>query len=513
MMRLLKNLTGFGTRLNAQKNSNFLQLYFIIGSIVLIGFYITYTNILLKKAKQDSEFIPRSFANYIVYIESQMLEAESNSKLISELFAKYINSLTEDNYEEILVEYIRDEFVTNIAMPVIIADNEKKPLYWRNLDVPEAVQYKDLSHVYKEHIDKIKREMELIPLKYGDKVVGYVFYRSQSGFEDFVQDVQYSLIVTDEFRKPRYWRNMGILENIKYDELNEPNKEFINGRMNKMVEFPLEANGKRVGFVYFEESDSLKKIRSLVYVEILLIVLFLAFGSYGFLMIKNSEKDTLWVGLAKETAHQFGTPITSLQGWTEYLKLHFEDSPEAIEVNPMLDNISEDVKHLQKIASRFGKVGSNIKLKPLNVYETVKETVAYFDTRLPHFSAKIDIDLICRDTDLIASMDKELFQWTLENLVKNSIDAMTAKGGMITISIAKEKNNIHLHLKDQGKGIPKNMTKKIFEPGFTTKTRGWGLGLSLVKRIVEEYHEGKIKVLETSPEGTTFEIQLKEHIA
>ncbi len=512
MNQLLKSLMKLGNKLNAQKHNNLLQLYFIVGSIVLIGFYITYTNVLLKKAKQDSEFIPRSFANYIVYIESQMLEAESNSKLISELFAKYIKSLTEDDYEDILVEYIRDDFVTNITMPVIIADDKKQPLYWRNLDIPESVQFKDLSSVYKEHIEKIEAQMDQIPLKYENKIVGYVFYRSQTGFEDFVQDVNYPLIVTDEFRKPRYWRNMGILENVKYEALNEPNKSYINKQMHKMVEFPLEANGKRVGFVYFEESGSLKKIRSLVYVEILLIVLFVAFGSYGFLMIKNSEKDSLWVGLAKETAHQFGTPITSLQGWTDYLKLHFEDSQEADEINPMLENIAEDVKHLQKIASRFGKVGSNVKLQPVKICEVVNETVSYFETRLPHFSAKINIKLSCEDTELRVIMEKELFQWTLENLVKNSIDAMTAKGGLITISVLKENQYMSLRLQDEGKGIPKNMLKKIFEPGFTTKKRGWGLGLSLVKRIIEDYHNGEIRVVETSPKGTTFEIRLKEHL-
>ncbi|MBN2830315.1 MAG: HAMP domain-containing histidine kinase [Candidatus Cloacimonetes bacterium] len=512
MMPLWKSLTKFGNKLNAQKHNGLLQLYFILGSIILIAFYIIYTNVLLQKAKQDSEFIPRSFAKYIVFIEAQINEAEGNSKLISELFAKYINSLTKDNYEDVLVNYIRDEFIANMKMPVIITDDMQIPLYWKNLDVPEAIQFKDLNTTFQTYILNAMQKMEIIPLIYEGKSVGFVYYRSQSTFQDFVQQVQYPIIVTDEFRKPRYWRNMGILENMSYDNLNDAHKQFISKRMNKMVEFPLETEEKRIGFVYFEESDSLKKIRSLVYVEILLIILFVAFGSYGFLMIKNSEKNTLWVGLAKETAHQFGTPITSLKGWTEYLKMYFEDSPQSEEVSPMLVNIEEDVGHLQKIASRFGKVGSSITLKPTKVQEVIEETVNYFETRLPHFSSRIEITFKPDDYEMKVLMDKELFQWTLENLIKNSIDAMTDKGGEISIAVARHKDNVNISISDQGKGIPKGMVKKIFDPGFTTKTRGWGLGLSLVKRIIEEFHKGSIRVAETSPKGTTFEITLKEFV-
>jgi signal transduction histidine kinase len=479
--------------------------------VILIAFYIIYTNVLLQKAKQDSEFIPRSFAKYVVFIESQITEAESNSKLISELFATYINSLTKDNYDELLVSYIRDEFVSNIKMPVVITDAQKEPLYWRNLSVPETVQFKDLNDDFQSTIESLMAKMEIIPLSYDEKPVGYVYFRTQSTFQDFVQQVDYPIIVTDETRKPRFWRNMGILENTSYDNLNDAHREFITERMNKMVEFPLETDAKRVGFVYFEESESLKKIRSLVYIEILLIVLFIAFGSYGFLMIKNSEKNTLWVGLAKETAHQFGTPITSLQGWTEYLKMYFEDSPQKEEINSMLEHITEDVGHLQKIASRFGKVGSSITLKSANICNVIKETVDYFESRLPHFSSKIEIKFECVDVEMKALMDRELFQWTLENLIKNSIDAMTEKGGYIIISIKRQKGSIYVHLIDQGKGIPRGMVKKIFEPGFTTKTRGWGLGLSLVKRIIEEFHKGTIRVAETSSNGTIIEIILKEH--
>jgi signal transduction histidine kinase len=225
--------------------------------------------------------------------------------------------------------------------------------------------------------------------------------------------------------------------------------------------------------------------------------------------LKRSEKDTLWVSLAKETAHQFGTPITSMMGWIDYMAESPSEGTERPDMPQILNFMRADLDHLRNIASRFGKVGSITKLEPHNLHQLLFDVVEYFRNRMPHLGSRIDIHLISKIEQVDVMMDPELFKWTLENLVKNCVDAMSGKGGNIILAATQKDPYVYIHIRDEGKGIPRREWKKVFEPGVTSKTRGWGLGLSLAKRIIEEYHQGKIRVVESAlNEGTTIEIRL-----
>jgi signal transduction histidine kinase len=233
------------------------------------------------------------------------------------------------------------------------------------------------------------------------------------------------------------------------------------------------------------------------------------FGLYGLMLLKRTEKDSLWIGLAKETAHQFGTPITSLMGWVDYLKAHPHGFKTETEYAQFIEWMTADLEKLKTVTSRFGKVGSAIKLAPNDLNQVLEEIVEYFKERLPHQSSKIELSYISKLDDTKVLMDSDLIKWTMENLIKNCIDAIGKKGGNIIITSFVKKPWVYIHVRDEGKGIPRKLWNKIFDPGITTKNRGWGLGLSLAKRIIVEYHLGKIKVLEsTIGEGTTIEIML-----
>ena len=270
-------------------------------------------------------------------------------------------------------------------------------------------------------------------------------------------------------------------------------------------------NNNVLGYVYYKESASLRQLQYLPYIEMFMIIAFFVIGFFGIILIKKDEKNHLWIGLAKETAHQFGTPITSLLGWIELLKMEYQNKGNKKKLDT-LEHMRVDVEQLQRIAYRFGKVGSSISLKPEPILNVVSDTVDYFSKRLPKRENAIKIHLISNiDDEKKVEIDKELVKWTLENVIKNCIDAMQLKGGNIFVTVTSDNSHVSIILKDEGKGMNSSMFHKIFEPGVTSKKRGWGLGLSLAKRIVEDFHNGRIKVLEsTLGEGTTFEILLPE---
>jgi len=234
----------------------------------------------------------------------------------------------------------------------------------------------------------------------------------------------------------------------------------------------------------------------------LLVILLLFYSALVFFYntSKSAEQNKLWAGMAKETAHQIGTPLSSLVGWTELLKS--EDIPKNY-----ITEIENDINRLKKITDRFSKIGSTPTLSPMDIVTLTRETCNYLKSRSSNLIS-FDIDL--PDSVILVALNAELFSWTLENLVKNGIDAMRGQG-TISISMSSQNKRVLLHITDSGKGIPKKYFNKIFRPGFTTKKRGWGLGLSLARRIVEDYHRGKIRVLKSiKDQGSTLEINLPE---
>ncbi|MEJ1221185.1 sensor histidine kinase [Sediminicola sp. 1XM1-17] len=260
----------------------------------------------------------------------------------------------------------------------------------------------------------------------------------------------------------------------------------------------IDYKGEHLATLYYGNSEVLNRLK---YYPIALLLIIFLFGAVIFFFFKTnkaSEQNKLWAGMAKETAHQIGTPLTSLLGWNELLKA------ENISTS-ITDEIEKDINRLQTITERFSKIGSLPKLKE---YDIVQETKDAFDYLKLRSSKLIQFSFDSKIASLPVLLNRELYHWTIENLVKNGIDAMRGKGS-ISIEIIPNGNFVTILVSDSGQGIPKSNFNNIFNPGVTSKKRGWGLGLSLVKRIVEEYHQGKIKVLSSSKEGTIMKISLK----
>lgn len=269
----------------------------------------------------------------------------------------------------------------------------------------------------------------------------------------------------------------------------------------KQTNSPIETRfeGEVLNTIYYGNAPIINKVKFYPLAILLVILLFVGFIYFFYQTTKSAEQNKLWAGMAKETAHQIGTPLSSLVGWTEILK--------AENTNPAyIAEIEKDIKRLETITERFSKVGSKPNLEERDV---VKETQLAYDYLKARTSKLIQFELDLPQKKIPVMLNEQLFGWTVENLVKNGIDAMKGKG-TISIEISEQPKTVTIHISDTGKGIPKRDFKKIFTPGFTTKKRGWGLGLSLAKRIIEEYHEGNIRVLKSQIDsGTTMEIQLK----
>ncbi|MBQ3027315.1 MAG: HAMP domain-containing histidine kinase [Alistipes sp.] len=253
--------------------------------------------------------------------------------------------------------------------------------------------------------------------------------------------------------------------------------------------------------IFYGHSLTLQTLYIFPYIQILIIVVFVLVVFVAFRSLKQSEQSRIWVGLAKETAHQLGTPTSSLLGWIEYLR----EQP----VDQMaVDEMQKDLAHLMKIVDRFSKIGSETPLTVESLNEVVGGSVMYFRKRIPR-NVTLGYNGLATDT-VKAKINVALFEWVVENLMKNALDALQGHGD-INVTIGSDNKYAWVEVSDTGKGIPKSKWKRIFEPGYTTKTRGWGLGLSLSRRIVEEYHKGKIAVVESEiGKGSTFRVTLKK---
>ena len=252
--------------------------------------------------------------------------------------------------------------------------------------------------------------------------------------------------------------------------------------------------------VCFDESTMLKRLTQWPYVQLGIVMIFVVVAIFALLSSKKAEQNKVWVGLSKETAHQLGTPISSLMAWVEILK---EQHPE----DALIPEMDKDVKRLERIAERFSKIGSLPEPVDSSMNEVLDHVVDYMDRRT---SKKVE--MVCRlpDHDVIVKMNASLFEWVIENLCKNAVDAMEGSG-RIVLTLTDESGRVAIEVQDNGKGIRKKDLKNVFTPGFTTKKRGWGLGLSLARRIVEEYHKGRIFVKQSEVgKGTTFRIELKK---
>ena len=293
------------------------------------------------------------------------------------------------------------------------------------------------------------------------------------------------------------WAN---LDSVKTKNINYLKKQLT---IMKGQNAPLIVSHKRGNtsqFIYYRDSDLLTKLK---YYPVALILILFLFASVIYLFFKSNkvaDQNKLWTGMARETAHQIGTPLSSLLGWIEILRLENTDEN-------TVQEIENDVNRLNTIADRFSKIGSIPVLKKHNIVKATRDSFNYLELRS---SKQVGFKFETSDSEIFSNINIQLFSWVIENLIKNAIDAMGGKG-KINLSITEDDKNVLITITDSGKGISRNLQQKIFSPGFTTKKRGWGLGLSLAKRIIEDYHNGKISVLKSElKKGTTFLIVLKK---
>lgn len=299
----------------------------------------------------------------------------------------------------------------------------------------------------------------------------------------------------------------GTYTGYNYDEKSDKteDQEFLAERVRAILRNgyePLEGIGY-AHKIYYENSKLYRRIKLFPFVQILLLGTFIFFGYYIFNASRKAEQNRVWAGMAKETAHQLGTPISAIMGWIQYLE---SDEMSALEKNEIVNELKNDVNRLDLIADRFSKIGSKPELEKINLLEELNDCKVYMQRRAPKKMVFNFPDAAA--APIYANINSHLFDWVIENIIRNALDAMGAVG-KIEVDLQVKENMAHIDISDTGKGIDSGKFKTIFEPGYTTKKRGWGLGLSLAKRIIENYHSGKIFVKNSTPnEKTTFSIQL-----
>ena len=342
-------------------------------------------------------------------------------------------------------------------------------------------------------------------------------------FNEIVRKSEVPMIITDNQNVPINWNNIthkfwskgkGKIAQVPFYSLPKQEQKYLLGLVKEMDKknqpLDLEAEGHNFGYLHFGEFPLVHILAWMPIVELFIIFLFCFMGYFGFYIIRSNEQSVLWVGLAKETAHQLGTPISSLLGWIDFLKMKLEGVPDSEKNLRILGEMESDISRLNRVATRFSQIGSIPALKKQNLNEILEFTANYFQSRLPHLGKRIQIELKLQDLPEIW-INRELMGWVLENLIRNAVDSIEVEDGLIIISTkyVPSEENVRISMEDNGKGIPREHLKHIFNPGFTTKKRGWGLGLSLCRRIINDYHDGKIYVEKSQRDvGTQFEIVL-----
>jgi hypothetical protein len=357
---------------------------------------------------------------------------------------------------------------------------------------------------YTNYLSRALREDNRAVVKiYAEIIANAVNDESESSinfiFDNVIKKVKFPIIQTDKDKNPQMWTNLPKnvrsstqrSEMIKsMDEINEPIPLIYNSQNSEPVVF---------GFLHYGDSFLIQKIKIWTYIEIFSIAIFVFVGFFGFSFIRNNEKQHIWIGLSRETAHQLGTPVSALMGWLEYLK-------SGEDIDKILPELESDIDRLQQVSRRFSKMGSDPEMETFDLSKRVKITLAYLQKRIPSFGGNVNlINNINDGVHIIAN--GTLISWAIENLIRNGIDSIDNSSGKIIIDMEQDSLQIKIRISDDGCGIPKKDWKNIFRPGFSTKKSGWGLGLSLCQRIINEVHGGKVYVLESKINiGTVIEL-------
>lgn len=330
-------------------------------------------------------------------------------------------------------------------------------------------------------------------------------------FNEVIKGADYPIIYTDTNYKPQSCINIsaGIDSISNLSELSEADSIFLISKLQQMAEendsISIKYQGAVLGYYFYGYSPVIYKLRVFPYLAIGSASIFILLGYIGFSYIKKSEQQFIWVGMAKETAHQLGTPLSSISGWLELLMLDSKNKETAVK------EMGNDLNRLNKVANRFSKIGSYPELKPVQLKYIIDNVISYFHKRLPNMQKKVALKATYNISTAV-NINEDLFEWVLENLFKNAIDSIGNKNGLIEINVKAnpERKTVYIDISDNGKGILPSQRKNIFKPGFSTKKRGWGLGLSLARRIIEDNHGGKLILKESKPgSGSVFRIILK----
>lgn len=343
--------------------------------------------------------------------------------------------------------------------------------------------------------------------------------------QEFIKEIRGAItlpfVLTDRSGRPVVWSGIGIkmLADDEYSRVidfnpEQPDDPILEDVLRTAIEFdrfnaPIAVESDLLALViHYGPSKLSRELRVAPFVQFGVFIIFVAIGLFGMRAVKTGEKRSIWVGMAKETAHQLGTPLSSIMGWLEIIRTRASEEGCSKALDGPVDEASADVERLSRISSRFSKIGSAPPLEYQKIAPVIEETVDYFERRRPALKINSTIEIDVEELPLIRC-SADLLEWVFENLIKNSLDAIDGEAGKINITgrVDRGEQAVVILFSDNGKGMSSGMKKKVFNPGYTTKSRGWGLGLALVKRIVEDIHGGTIKVANTHPgEGTTFQI-------
>lgn len=333
-------------------------------------------------------------------------------------------------------------------------------------------------------------------------------------FNEIIVKASFPIVVLDEARQPVHWRNISDIANSDTTQVaREQINEIAEIMFQRHGEHPIYFGETAVNYLRYGESALIKQLRIMPFATIGVVITIMIIGMIGFQNIRRSEERHVWVGMAKETAHQLGTPISSLMGWLDLMEADCVDRSNNADsqkiINDAVENMQVDVNRLQRVANRFGQIGSIPELVSCDLNQLVDEVADYYRRRLPFEGHGVQITFEAGELPPVEA-NPELFTWTLENLVKNSLQVIDPKTGKVTLSttLTNDSRCALVRIIDNGPGIPVAAMRKIFRAGFTTKKRGWGLGLTLVKRIIEEYHCGQVWLEASAPGKTQFAITL-----
>ncbi len=491
------------------------KFFLFAAAVLIVSASLYYTNILVNEIRKDerkkveiwAEAIQRkadlvNFTNRLF----EQIKNEERKRVVNLVEAqRLIIDATNNDYLNFFLSIISD----NTTIPVIQVDDNGNIITARNVDFdPDTVLR--FEGIIKEQFSVYP---PIVVNYYRDKKF-YQYYKDSNIFSELkhVMDdlisVFFSEAVLNSASVPVIITDSTARNIIQYGNLDDRRMKdsvFVRktivsmSAQNPPIQVRIADLGPRL--IFYQDSFLLKQLRYYPYVQFLVVGLFLFIAYLLFSYARKSEQNQVWVGMAKETAHQLGTPMSSMVGWIELLKLKGLD-PETVA------ELEKDVQRLEKVTDRFSKIGSAASLDKHNIVQVVHDTVAYFSSRT---SRKVIYTIIPGlNHEINIPINQHLFEWVIENLCKNAVDAMDGNGSIL-IEISEDTDHIHIDVTDTGKGIPKSRFKTIFHPGFTSKTRGWGLGLTLSKRIIENYHRGRIFVKNsTLNKGTTFRIILKK---